>query len=896
MSPVFHVIVAQQPYIGRATTVCDSRDNSTSVLGYTCNGLRRSCQAYLTFRAQPPYDSVASISTLLAANSSQLAQLNSVPENAVFDTNRMVLVPVTCSCSGFVNLSNSPGRGRYSNEEFVCGTRITVPLRCACPTKNQSDDGVNYLLSYLITWNQFVSGISALFGVDTGRTLAANGLSETSIVYPFTTLLVPLQDPPTSSQVTAPQPPPPPFATLPPSVPPRSGGSSKTWIYVVKAEPVVVSSQSFESIEKPLKKEADEDSYSQDFLESISSIAQSLKVYTFQELKTATQDFSPSCWIKGSVYRGTINGDFAAIKRMNGDVSKEINLLNKINHFNLIRLSGVSFNEGNWYLVYEYASNGPLSEWIHEKRDQPIMDWKKRLQIALDVASGLNYLHRYTSSPHVHKDLNSSNVLLDQDFRAKIANFGLARSVEGQEGPFALTRHIVGTKGYMAPEYLENGIVSPMLDVYAFGVLMLEILTGKTSLPFENLRNLMDPSLQGKYSPDLALVLFRLIASCLKKDPSDRPNMDDIFQSLSRISTSTLSGEWAIIFNFGDSNSDTGGLVSGLGEALDPPNGQIYFQKPSGRFCDGRLIIDFLMDAMDLPFLNPYLDSIAAPSFRRGCNFAAAGSTILPATASSVSPFSFGIQVAQFFRFKAKVEDILAKTRKYDKYIPAQDYFQKALYMFDIGQNDLAGAFYSKTLDQILASIPTILLEFEHGIESLYDQGARIFWIHNTGPLGCLPQNIAKFGTDPSKLDELGCVSSHNQASRLVNLQLRALCKKFQGQYPDANVTHVDIFTIKSNLIANYSRYGFEQPLMACCGYGGPPLNYDSRISCGQTKVLNGSSVTAKGCNDSTEYVNWDGIHYTEAANQYVASQVLTGKYSDPPFADKMPFLLKLKF
>lgn len=89
---------------------------------------------------------------------------------------------------------------------------------------------------------------------------------------------------------------------------------------------------------------------------------------------------------------------------------------------------------------------------------------------------------------------------------------------------------------------------------------------------------------------------------------------------------------------------------------------------------------------------------------------------------------------------------------------------------------------------------------------------------------------------------------------------------------------------------------GFEQPLMACCGYGGPPLNYDGRIPCGQTKVINGNSLTAKGCNDTTEYINWDGIHYTEAANQYVASQILTGKYSDPPFSDQMPFLLKLKF
>ncbi|XP_004230167.1 GDSL esterase/lipase At1g54790 [Solanum lycopersicum] len=358
----------------------------------------------------------------------------------------------------------------------------------------------------------------------------------------------------------------------------------------------------------------------------------------------------------------------------------------------------------------------------------------------------------------------------------------------------------------------------------------------------------------------------------------------------------TIDFNYPAVFNFGDSNSDTGGLVAGVGDRLEPPNGQTYFKNPSGRFCDGRLIIDFLMDAMDLPFLNSYLDSVAAPSFKKGANFAAAGSTILPATASSVSPFSFGIQVAQFLRFKNRVSEIQAKTRKYDKYLPAQDFFQKGLYMFDIGQNDLAGGFYSKTLDQILASIPTILSGFEDGVKRLYDLGARNFWVHNTGPLGCLGQNIAKFGTDVSKLDELGCVSSHNQAAKLLNLQLYALCKKLQGQYSDANITHVDIFSIKSNLIANYSRNGFEQPLMACCGYGGPPLNYDSRIACGQTKVLDGNNVTAKACNDSSEYINWDGIHYTETANQFVASQILTGKYSDPPFADKMPFLLKLKF
>ncbi|XP_022150806.1 GDSL esterase/lipase At1g54790-like isoform X2 [Momordica charantia] len=352
------------------------------------------------------------------------------------------------------------------------------------------------------------------------------------------------------------------------------------------------------------------------------------------------------------------------------------------------------------------------------------------------------------------------------------------------------------------------------------------------------------------------------------------------------------------VFNFGDSNSDTGCLVGAAFETIYPPYGHRFLGTPSGRYCDGRLIVDFLLDAMDLPYLNAYLDSIGVPNFRKGCNFAAAGSTVLPATATSVSPFSFGVQVNQFLHFKARVLELRAAkgAKKLDKYLPAEDFFQKGLYMFDIGQNDLAGAFYSKTLDQILASIPSILVEFESGVQRLYDQGARIFWIHNTGPLGCLAQNVAKFGTDPSKLDEFGCVSSHNQAAKLFNLQLHALCKKLQGQYADGNITYVDIYTIKSNLIANYSRLGFEQPIMACCGNGGPPLNYDSRIVCGQTKTLNGTVVTAKGCDDSSEYINWDGIHYTEAANQYVSSQILTGKYSDPPFSDKMPFLLKLKF
>lgn len=621
------LIESQQPYIRKATNKCDNTDdNSASTLGYNCNGVNPSCQAYLTFRSLPPFNSVSSISSLLSADPSQLSQLNSVPQDATFETNKLVIVPVNCSCSGqyyqyntsyvvqhdntFFSIANityqglstcealQAQNGNLSTRNLVAGTRINVPLRCACPTKNQAADDVKYLLSYLVTWDQFVSAISSIFGVDMGKTLQANGLSEEdSTIYPFTTLLVPLKNPPSLSQIV--EPPPPPSQQSPPTLiaPPPRSSSSKTWVYALagtlggialisvsgllvfwfcfrkrkQEKDSVIVSGSFESIENPpwKGKKLDQEDASQNFWDSISSFAQSLQLYTYEELKLATDNFSPSCLIGGSVYRGTIKGDYAAIKKMSGDVSEEINLLSKINHLNLIRLSGVCFNDGYWYLVYEYAANGALSDCIYRnhqgKQKKEFLYWKQRIQISLDVAAGLNYLHSYTSPPHVHKDLKCSNVLLDGDFRAKITNFGRARSADGHGGEFALTRHIIGTKGYMAPEYLENGLVSTMLDVYSFGVLLLEILTGKEVAilyesvnsqlveilspvlnekdGIENLSQIIDSALGGNYPSELAVLLIRLIDSCLRTDPSARPSMHAIVGTMSAAMTATTSWE-----------------------------------------------------------------------------------------------------------------------------------------------------------------------------------------------------------------------------------------------------------------------------------------------------------------------------------------------------------------
>ncbi|KAJ7952955.1 LysM receptor kinase [Quillaja saponaria] len=606
---IFSVIQAQQPYVGTAINNCSSSSTSNSILGYECNGQNRTCQAYLTFRSQTPYNSVSAISALLGSDPSQLSAINSVSGNAIFATNKLVIVPVKCSCSGqyyqintsylvrqndtllliasvpFQGLSTCQSIRKQNNidpsDDIYPGNKLTVPLRCACVTKNQSEVGFRYLLSYTVAVGDFVASVSTRFGADTGRTLEANNLSEEQpTIYPNSTLLVPLQNPPSSSQTIVPPPPPPPPPSTPISPPDKK--SNKTWVFVVVGILVGTAfasiifcllyrkskkkkeSDSLEAFEKPEAKKLEEEP--EEFSEMISTVAQSLKVYKFKELQVATDNFSASCCIKGSVYRGTINGDWAAIKKINGDVSKEINLLNKVNHSNLIRLSGVSFNDGHWYLVFEFAVNGPLSDWIYSNNiDGKFLNWTQRIQIALDVATGLNYLHSFTTPAHVHKDLKSSNILLDSDLRGKIANLGLARSAEGQDGEFSLTRHIVGTRGYMAPEYLENGLVSTKLDVYTFGVLLLEILTGKEVAALyteenmnlsnvlssflseengqERLRNFIDPSMQGNYPLGLAVFLVRLIDSCLNKDPSYRPTMDDIVQSLSRTLNTSLTWE-----------------------------------------------------------------------------------------------------------------------------------------------------------------------------------------------------------------------------------------------------------------------------------------------------------------------------------------------------------------
>ncbi|MCL7030681.1 hypothetical protein MKW94_010518 [Papaver nudicaule] len=300
----------------------------------------------------------------------------------------------------------------------------------------------------------------------------------------------------------------------------------------------------------------------------------SLILYKFEELQKATGFFSEENRIQGSVYRGKINGDDAAIKKTKGDVSNEINILKQLNHSNVIRLSGFCLHDGNTFLVYEFVENGSLSHWLHNHHN---LGWKQRAQIAYQIADGLNYLHNDANPSYIHKDLKSSNILLDSNWRAKIANFGVARSLaqtnlqeeeNDEAGGMQLTRHVVGTKGYMAPEYLESGVITPKMDVFAFGVIILELLSGKEAstmvladegkivgdkllsesikivLEGENVREklvgFIDPSLKKEYPLDLAFSMAQLAMECVSPDMNSRPTMLKVFTQLSKILSSSL--------------------------------------------------------------------------------------------------------------------------------------------------------------------------------------------------------------------------------------------------------------------------------------------------------------------------------------------------------------------
>ncbi|XP_015573664.1 GDSL esterase/lipase At3g27950 isoform X2 [Ricinus communis] len=339
--------------------------------------------------------------------------------------------------------------------------------------------------------------------------------------------------------------------------------------------------------------------------------------------------------------------------------------------------------------------------------------------------------------------------------------------------------------------------------------------------------------------------------------------------------------EFQAVYNFGDSNSDTGGISAALSEVTSP-NGETFFGHPAGRFCDGRLIIDFLAERVKLPYLSPYLDSVGT-DFRHGANFATGGSSIRP---GGYSPFHLGIQISQFIQFKARVTALYntrsssepGNTPPFKSNLPRPADFPRALYTFDIGQNDLAYGFQHTTEEQVIISIPDILSQFSQAVHRLYEEGARIFWVHNTSPIGCLPYS-AIYNSKPGNRDQNGCVKSQNEVAQEFNKQLKNTVLELTSRLLHSAFTYVDVYSAKYQLISTAKSQGFLDPMKFCCG-----SYYGYHIDCGKKAIVNGT-IYGNPCKIPSKHISWDGIHYSQAANQWVADKILNGSHSYPSFS-----------
>ncbi|KAG6507166.1 chitin elicitor receptor kinase 1-like isoform X1 [Zingiber officinale] len=309
--------------------------------------------------------------------------------------------------------------------------------------------------------------------------------------------------------------------------------------------------------------------------------------FTYEELARATDDFSLAYKIGsggfGIVYYAELRGEKAAIKKMDMQATNEflaeLKVLTNVHHLNLVRLIGYC-TEVSLFLVYEFIDNGNLSEHLRGLGRDPLA-WVTRVQVALDSARGLEYIHEHTVPVYIHRDIKSANILLDKKFRAKVADFGLAKLTE--VGSSSQTR-LVGTFGYMPPEYAQYGDISPKVDVYAFGVVLFELISAKDAIvktggslteskglialfegalsksdPKEDLKELVDPRLGQDYPIDSVLAMALLAKSCTRENPQLRPTMRQVVVTLMTLSSATEDWDMGTFYE----NQALTGLMSG---------------------------------------------------------------------------------------------------------------------------------------------------------------------------------------------------------------------------------------------------------------------------------------------------------------------------------------------
>ncbi|XP_055960391.1 uncharacterized protein LOC126665234 [Mercurialis annua] len=284
-----------------------------------------------------------------------------------------------------------------------------------------------------------------------------------------------------------------------------------------------------------------------------------LPLFDFHSILVATSNFDEQNKLGqggyGPVYKGKLqDGKDAAIKRLSTnsgqgteEFKNEVMLISKLQHRNLVRLIGCCVERQERILIYEFMSNKSLDTYLFDPAKKAELDWNKRFNIIIGVARGLLYLHRDSCLRVIHRDLKVSNILLDEKMIPKISDFGLARMFEGTQ-VLGSTHKVVGTLGYMAPEYLLGGIYSEKSDVFGFGVLILEIVCGRKVNSFQHMSllarawqswdeskglDMIDEAVADSYSTAEVSKCINVGLLCVQDHAADRPNMAAVVTMLS---------------------------------------------------------------------------------------------------------------------------------------------------------------------------------------------------------------------------------------------------------------------------------------------------------------------------------------------------------------------------
>ncbi|GJN06430.1 hypothetical protein PR202_ga24159 [Eleusine coracana subsp. coracana] len=361
---------------------------------------------------------------------------------------------------------------------------------------------------------------------------------------------------------------------------------------------------------------------------------------------------------------------------------------------------------------------------------------------------------------------------------------------------------------------------------------------------------------------------------------------------LAVVSPVVSSQSYNAIFSFGDSISDTGNLcTSGCPSWLttgQPPYGNTYFRRPTGRCTDGRVVIDFLADHFGLPMLPP--SKASGGDFKKGANMAIIGATTMnfdffQKHGLGNSIWNNGPLGTQIQWFQQLTPSICGTDSD------CKSYFNSSLFIVgEFGGNDYNAPIFSGkvSMAEIRTWVPQIIDTIASGVETLIGLGAVEVVVPGVLPIGCFPLYLTLYpSSNKDDYDEIGCLKSFNDLSSYHNELLKTAVSRLQTKYPGVRLMYADFYAQVADMVRSPDKFGLKYGLKVCCGAGGQgSYNYNNGKRCGMPE--------SSACDDPENYLVWDGIHLTDAAYNAIADGWLDGTYCSPgnPALNKLPLII----